>query len=538
MSIATTTPATREAVGGHVAWRLLRLALRGMRTGLVLVAVMGVFFVSVGAKAFDSAGGGPQLAVLANSPSLRALLGVPWDLSTRGGFVFWRMTAFLALAAAIWALLATTRLLRGYEDLGLTEQLLAGRIRRRSWLLAVLGATWVAGAVLAVAVVLACLAARLDVGPAVLYGVAVGLGLVTFGTVGALCAQVMPQRRSAGGLAAIVTGAFFVIRMAADAASSWGALRWATPFGWIESARAFEANRWVALLPLVAAPLLLGWLSTVLLQRRDLGAGLWQSRRLPPTRLGGLSTAWGYAVRRRARELRWWLPAVLAVALLYGYLAGQVVDFINTDAGYRRLIEQLGLRDLVTVEGYVSVMVVLLSIAALAYPVVVVHGDSEDEGEGRLDLTYAAAVTRDRWLGALVGSAVIGALLISLVSGIGIGLGAWWGGGSVSVGDAVSAVVATWPVVIALVGVCVVLLGWWPRRVGSVGALVAGVWLLIELFGPALDWPDAVIRLTPYDHIGSVPVTGFDVVGSLAVSALGLLVGAVGWAAYRRRDLM
>jgi LPXTG-motif cell wall-anchored protein len=53
-----------------------------------------------------------------------------------------------------------------------------------------------------------------------------------------------------------------------------------------------------------------------------------------------------------------------------------------------------------------------------------------------------------------------------------------------------------------------------------------------------LSLPSWLVSLSPYDHLGQVPLTGWDLPGTLAVSGLGLLAGALGWLAYRRRDLL
>ena len=517
---------------------LLRLALRSTRVGLLVVAGVGAVFVTVGIKAYETAGGGAQLVVLAENPSLRALLGVPWDLTTAGGFVTWRMTAFLALVTGVWALLAVTRQLRGSEDAGLAELLLAGRSSRRDWVVSVVAALWLAGGVLALAVLLSALAGGLAAWPSLLWAASIGLGLWVIGGIGAVCSQVMAQRRAAAGLAAAVMGGLFVVRMAADAAVSWGWARWLTPFGWIESVRAFDAGAWFPLLLLLATSVLLAVAAVLLAQRRDLGSGLWQARPAPASHTGLLASAWTYALRRRLRELRWWAPSLLAVALLYGYLAGEVVAFVRDDAGYRRLVEDFGMAGLVTVEGYVAVMALMMSVVVVSYVVVVVHAEADDEEVGRLDLVYAAPVTRDGWLGALVGSTLGGAVALSALSGVGLWLGALLGGGQLSWAHAMSAVVATWPVVVALLAVCLVVIGWSPRHVAAAGGGVAAAWLLLALFGPMLSLPSWLVSLSPYDHLGQVPLTGWDLPGTLAVSGLGLLAGALGWLAYRRRDLL
>ena len=253
---------------------LLRLALRQTVVGTVVVAAFSAVFVSAALAAYRAGGGAGQLLVLAENPGLRALLGVPWDLSTSGGFVAWRDQMALLLLGGIWALLAATRMLRGAEELGIAEVVLAGRVTRRELVVSVLAAIGLASLVDAAVLVVVLTSDGQSLVPSLLFGVGVGLAVFTIGVVGALWAQLVPVRRRAAGLAAVTVGVLFVVRMAADATQSLGWLRWATPFGWVENLRVFDTNEVLALLPLVLVPTLLMVATLVIAERRDLGAGL------------------------------------------------------------------------------------------------------------------------------------------------------------------------------------------------------------------------------------------------------------------------
>jgi len=98
-----------------------------------------------------------SLSNLSADPSIRALYGAPFDLSTAGGFTVWRAGQFLTLGAALWTLLATTRVLRGEEEAGRWDLLLTGPIGRGRLLVVHVGALGLAcilqGAVVALAFV-------------------------------------------------------------------------------------------------------------------------------------------------------------------------------------------------------------------------------------------------------------------------------------------------------------------------------------------------------------------------------------------------
>ena len=61
-----------------------------------------------------------------------ALVGPAHDIQTVAGFTVWKCLAVLAVVGAVWGLLTGTRLLRGEEDSGRWELLLAGQTTRRA----------------------------------------------------------------------------------------------------------------------------------------------------------------------------------------------------------------------------------------------------------------------------------------------------------------------------------------------------------------------------------------------------------------------
>ncbi len=81
-----------------------------------------------------------------NNPGLRLLYGEPHHVATVSGYTAWRVGGVLAIAAAVYALLASVRALRGEEDAGRAELMLAGIVSRRTAYLsamAAIGATTV-----------------------------------------------------------------------------------------------------------------------------------------------------------------------------------------------------------------------------------------------------------------------------------------------------------------------------------------------------------------------------------------------------------
>ena len=94
----------------------------------------------------------------------------------------------------------------------------------------------------------------------------------------AVAVQLTSTTRGAGGIAIAALGLAFVVRAMGDTSSGNGQdLVYASFLGWAQQVSPFGENRLWWLVP-VAILLLLLAVADVLLQRRDLGSGLWAAR--------------------------------------------------------------------------------------------------------------------------------------------------------------------------------------------------------------------------------------------------------------------
>jgi ABC-2 type transport system permease protein len=515
-----------------------RLGVRQVRRGTLVVAGVSGFFLAAAIAAYDQVSGAAgSFDQLAANPGMRALLGVPWDLTTSGGFVAWRSQAFTALIVATWAALAATRVFRGEEERGHWDLLLAAPLTRARAVTVHLSLFVGAGVVVGVVVLASLLASGEPWTGSLLFGAGMGLVLLLFAGLGSVTSQLVPQRRLAAGLAGITVGAFFLLRMAADVTDSYGWLRWLTPFGWLENLRAFTGDDPWPLLLLAGAAAVTLVVTVVLAQRRDLGAGVVQVTDEAKPRLRLLGSVGGFAVRRRSRELLGWGSALLVLGFVYGSLGGAVTDLLDSNRQMRQFLDQLGMTELFSVTGYVALMASLLSVVIAVYPISVVHAEQEDEEDGRLDLALSGAVTRTHWLGALVGSAAAAMVALALLVAAGLWLGGVASGSGLSAADALGATAATLPVPLLVLGLVVLLYGVRPAWAVPAATVVAVGGYLVELFGPAFDWPGWVMDLSPYHHLSMVPVEPVAWPATWVLLGLAVVAGTLGFVGYRRRDL-
>ena len=210
---------------------------------LVVAAVLMIVAVISAASAPPTSRRQAASTQLLANPAVRALYGMPFDVTTAGGFTVWRVGTFLCVFAGLWAVMATTRVLRGEEEAGRWDLLLTASVTRGGVLLShVEGRSAAGSVVVGLAVFGSFVAGGEPAGPAALYAVGVAFLTLTFVAVGAVTSQLFGARRRASGTAGAVLGVSYVIRMVADGTTDGAWLRWASPLGWVENLQAFAAQ--------------------------------------------------------------------------------------------------------------------------------------------------------------------------------------------------------------------------------------------------------------------------------------------------------
>ena len=331
---ATADPTSPRSSGPASGARtaIARQAFRQVRTGALVVSAG--FAVTVAAAAISYVSTFPTeasrralAAVTGNDTGLAVLLGSTTGVGTVGGYTVYKLFAFLTTIGAIWALLATTRLLRGEEEAGRWQLVLAGAVRSGQATVATLLALGLGVVVvLAGTTVGALLAGRnaqvgFPMADAGFYGLSIAVASAVFVAVGALSSQLSRTRRGATTVGMIVFGAAFVLRMVSDAGPSNAWVRWLTPFGWVEQMRPFTANDPWPLLPAAACVVALTWSACVIAERRDLGGSVFAAHDSSRLRAFGLGSQQGLALRLELPTLAGWCVGAGAGAFTLGAIA-------------------------------------------------------------------------------------------------------------------------------------------------------------------------------------------------------------------------
>ncbi len=473
----------------------------------------------------------------ANNDAIRLFYGYPYDAVTIAGYTAWRVGGTLAIGAAVLGVLAAVGALRAQEETGRLELVLAGSLTRAGAFWAAIAA--VAGGIFAVWLgeTVGFLAGGLAAGGSAYAALATASVVCVFAAVGALASQIASTRRTAVELGMAVVALSLLLRVLADSSGGAGWVRSLTPLGWAEQLRPFTGPHPLVLLaPLLGTAVLLA-LAARIAAVRDLGAGLIGSRTSARPRLRFLSSAGAQAFRSERASLAAWSVGVALFALVLGVVS-RSVSSAGIPASVRREIAKLGSGAITTPRGYLAFVFIFFILAVSLFGCSQLAATRREESSERLETLLAAPLGRRRWLAGRLRVAALGVALLSLVAGLLTWAGAASQGVGISLADGLEAGANCVPVGVLFLGLAALAYAAIPRAAIAVAYGLVAVTFLWYLVGAVVGAPSWVVQLTPFAHIGFVPVQGFRAASAVGMVAIGLAAGLAALERFRRRDLV
>ena len=542
LALASTVPAGRSPAT-VVAWRTARKAVR---SGLLWGLVFG-FYVGTGALTFASSYKTPaQRARLAelfgSNVGLSALVGPAHQIQTVAGFTAWKYLAFVSLIGAVWGLLAGTRLLRGEEDAGRWELLLAGQTTRRGAAAQALAGLAAGAATLwGVTALILALVGRsakvgIGVGSALFFALALVSSAFVFLAVGALAGQLAATRRQAAAYAGAVLGVSYALRMVADSGIGLDWLRWATPLGWVEQLQPLTSPHPLALVPIGALIAVLAVLTVVLAGRRDLGAAVLPDRdsARPRTRL--LFGPAGLALRLVRPTIVAWTVAIAAGALLIGIVAKSAESALTSSPTIEHAFSRLGAPG-AGAAAYLGVTFLIVALLVALIAAGLISAARAEEAQGRLDHLLVRPVSRWSWLAGRVAVAIVALVAGGLVAGAFAWLGAASQGAGVRFASLLGAGLNVVPPALCVLGIGVLVLGVWPRAVAVVVYGVV-VWsLLVEVISGTITTNHWLLDTSVFHEMAAAPAVAPNWTSGALLVVVGAVAALLGGFALGRRDL-
>lgn len=473
----------------------------------------------------------------AGNDAIRLFYGYPYDVTTVGGYSAWRVGGTLSLAGAAFGILAAVRGLRAEEDAGRAELVLAGVVSRRIAFLSSMAAVAAGGAIMWLAEFAGFVGAGLPVVGSAYLALATASMVPVFVAIGALASQLAATRRIALGLGAGAVALFWLLRVLSDTMNGAAWLRWATPLGWAEELRPFAGSRPTVLLLALGASAPMLMVAARISVRRDVGSGLLPATDTArPSRLL-LSSPTSQALRRQRGILSVWAVGIASFGLVLGAISTSV-STAGISKNMQKELEKFGTGSILSPVGYLSFVFIVFIFAISLFVCSQVGSAREEESEQQLETLLAQPVSRYRWLGGRLVLAVVASGLLALLSGAMTWVGANSQGVNISLAKLLEASANCTPTSLIVLGISALVYSVLPRASSAISYTLVGLSFLWYMVGSIAGAPRWLTDLTPYRHIGLVPVQSFQVSAALIMVAVGIGALVASLALFRRRDLL
>jgi len=523
------------AIAVHIARSRIRGAvIWGAVFGLVVISTVKAFVVGYPTLA-------DRIQVARSLQSFSMLLGIPHHAETVPGFTSWRVLVAVVVMGAIWGLLTSTAALRGEEDSGRWEVLLAGPTTKR-WATAqaLIGLGVALAGMLAVTAALTVAAGRMPgahfpIEKSLLFSVAMVSGAAMFLAIGALASQIAATRGQAATIAGIVLAASYVVRMVADSRPSLGWMRWMSPIGWLEELHPLQNVQLLALAPVAALVLICCVLTLALAGRRDLNEALLhddEGRAAPSRWLVGPVSLVLHVSRT---NLLSWLAGAAIMALVYGSLTRSATSLLSGSPSITATLGRLGVKK--SAEGFLGLVFFIFAIMIALIAANQVAAIRDEEASGRLDNLLVRPLGRVAWL---IDRAALATGFIVL-AGLACGLFTWLGTSEQRIGVTLPRLLeaglnASVPGIFVL-GAGILVLGLRPRSCAMATYGITAWSVLVSLVGSLVKGNSWLRDSSLFAQIALAPSVSPDWGKDLMIVLIGGAAALVGIALFHRRDI-
>lgn len=530
-------------------WMLTRFGLRRDRIQLILWIIVLAGLMATAAAKLGTVYGTPgeiqSIVETLKSPGMVSLLGaftLKGHITTAQVFAN-EMILFMALGQIIMNFILAVRATRGEEDNGVTEMIRAHAIGKLAPLTAAGCELLLVNLLFGVLYGLGLSAAGMpgtDPSGNWLIGMALATVGLMFGMLALAVAQIADHAGSATGLAYLLFGLTYLIRMVTDVKNP--DYTWWSPLGWVEKTLPYTDNNWMPVLYMALAAGILFLLALYANLHRDMGAGAFASR---PGRTTASPILAGSAtlLLRLVRNTVWaWILGLFALGAMYGSIFNTIGDILKTNPTMQQVFGKAAVNTAnhTIIVNFVSLLTIIFAVLASIPAIQIMHKLKKDETRGWLEVIYAKPVSRiKQFLTYLATGMTAGALifLAGLTGAVITGNSVLKSGAERITGSEFwQAFGGMLPAVLVMVAIAAVLVGWLPQLTGILWLYLAYGFVALYM-GNLLQLPDWAKQLVPFGWSPNIPVHDVDWLTFWWMIALAVVLLLVGLVGYIRRDL-
>ncbi len=471
----------------------------------------------------------------------------PIDEPTFGALFTIETLLWWGLVIAFMNTLLIVRHTRQNEEMGSQELILSGQVHRGTSLVAALAVAFGINLIttVGIGVGMTLLANSWSTSQAWLYALSLGLFGLAWAAIAAIIAQFVENTRATNGILAGLIGVAFILRGIGDftgKTDAQGLLQptwpsYLSPFGWLEATRSLTFPQWWPLIIPVMFSIFAIGAAFILLNRRDVGAGILPARKGRPRASAFLRTPLGLTWYLQKNIFIGWLVATMVMVVTIGALVPEMTGIYETSQSMMDLIASMGGTGAM-IPAFLSAMLSITTLMVVAY---VIQGLSKLRGEeasGHLENLLATRLSRLKWLSLHSMVVIIGGVVMLALSGLVLALTVnLVSDYSVSVWQYTLAGLSYTPMLLAFAGGYLLLFGLAPRTAllvlwGYYGFVVFMTWI-----GPMLKFSQRIMDLSITTHLAAAPAESVKAGPLWVMIGIALACTIIGSLSWKQRNL-
>lgn len=533
-------------------WQLIKLALRRDRIKLTIWVLLLIIINIAMISSLQVAYGQPdQRAIYAmsmESSAIGRMFGGILDGSSLGAITMVEVYVFTALFIGFMSAQTLVRHTRFNEEMGSTELIQSAQTGRYAALTAALVVVFLANLLIFFGSAIgASLQGILPVAGLWLMFGSLALTGMSFAAATAICVQLAQTSRGANMLAVGVVIVSLIIRAIGDAMapaatigqqvnSTW--LSWLSPIGWGQQIYPFTRKEtWTLAIPVIFI-IITTAIAYKLLSRRDVGAGILQSKMGRDRASNWLTKNVGLAWRLTRISIIAWMVLTSLLGAMYGYIGNQFKELLTSSDMIKSYLAA-GNDEQSLMNAYYGAMISMSVLMIVGMIIQVMQRLRTEEASGFLENILSTTKSRLCWVTSYIGliftGTVVLLILFTLAFGIAlkISTGTDWGV-LIDIGKA-SAVYL--PTLTVFIGIAVATFGLAPSALIPIGWSYFAASFIIGQFGALFKFPQYIINLTPFSHVPDLMTASFSWLPIVLLSAVALFLNLIGIISFLRRDI-
>lgn len=520
---------------------LIKFTIKREKLKLSLWLIGCLSFVLIGIIAYVAVYNDPfdrqAMSAAMSNPAMEALFGkaIGLDNYTIGAMYSHTMTVMTLSLISISTILLVIRNTRLEEEEGMLEMFRAlptGKLAHTTSALTILVLYNLIIVLLTILVLIVLGDDSMKFEGTILTGTIYGSIGLFFGAVALLLAQLSSNTRSATMSSFMILGLSYMVRIIGDTSIDW--LSWISPLGLLYQTKPFVTNNWFPVLWISLGSVMVIGLSFYLQNYRDLGSGLLPTRAGRDSASRFVRTLPGFTLKLLRTPMIVWTISLVILGLTYGSVMGEVESLIAGNEVIEQIIAANPEKNLVN--QFVRIITGLLSIAAVIPVVLILMKLNTEEKKGRLVYLLIGKHSRNHLLGNFVLMSFLYSILVQVLQ-ISVFAGAVMMSQVEGLDflDLFISGLAYLPAIWVMIGLAVVLFGWFPKMISLTWVLL-GLSFIILYFSNLFEIPEWVKGISPFYHIPENIQREASVVNLVLLASVALILMLMGVIGFNRRD--